>query len=288
MKIEALYDQATNTITYVVWDKQTREALIIDPVMDYDPASSTLSYASTNKVLELIKKLEVNVSLILETHAHADHVSGSEELKKHLPNAKLAIGEEITSVQKTFKEIFNFGSDFRTDGSQFDRLIADGEKFKVGTMEFQAIYTPGHTPACYCYKINDVVFTGDALFMPDFGVARCDFPGGSAETLYTSITEKLYTLPDDTRYYTAHDYQPGGRELRYEATIGESKKNNIHLKVNTNKEEFINFRTNRDKTLNAPRLLLPSIQINANGGHLQPVENNGVSYIKLPVRFLNG
>jgi glyoxylase-like metal-dependent hydrolase (beta-lactamase superfamily II) len=222
--------------------------------------------------------------LILETHAHADHLTGSQQLKKIFPEAKVGIGQEIDKVQSVFKSVFNLSADFPTDGRQFDLLISDGQRFSAGSLEFEAIHTPGHTEACYSYKIEDAVFTGDALFMPDSGVARCDFPNGSAENLYDSIQSKLYTLPDSTRIFTAHDYQPNGRELRYESTIGESKKSNIHLKADTSKEDFVNFRTGRDKTLAAPKLLLPSIQVNIDGGKLPQPESNDVSYLKLPVR----
>jgi glyoxylase-like metal-dependent hydrolase (beta-lactamase superfamily II) len=287
MKIEPFFDEATSTITYVVSDENTRDAVIIDPVMDYDPASSSYSYESVNEVLDYVKKNELKVHFILETHAHADHLSGSQELKSRLPGSKVAIGADITKVQKTFKQVFNLSDDFKTDGSQFDTLVHDGETLKAGQLEFKALHTPGHTEACYSYLIEDAVFTGDALFMPDFGVARCDFPKGSAETLYDSVTEKLYTLPDDTRVFTAHDYQPEGRELKFESTIGESKRSNIHINAETNKEDFVKFRTERDKTLAAPKLLLPSVQVNADGGHFPKPEDNKVSYLKIPVRPKN-
>ena len=283
MKIEAFFDAATSTLTYVVFDEKTRDAVIIDPVLDYDPASSTISFQSVQKVTEFAKRKELKIHFIIETHAHADHLSGSQELKQRFPGSKVAIGQDITKVQKTFKNVFNFDDQFKTDGSQFDLLIKEGETLKAGVLEFTSIYTPGHTEACYSYKIQDVVFTGDALFMPDFGVARCDFPNGSAETLYNSVTEKLYILPDETRIFTAHDYQPGGRPLKYESTIGESKKANIHINVSTTKEAFVKFRTERDRTLSAPKLLLPSVQVNVNAGYFFDPESNGVSYLKIPV-----
>lgn len=288
MKIEPFFDKTTSTMTYVVLDESTHDAVIIDPVMDYDPSSSTYSFDSVRKVMDFVKQRELKVHLILETHAHADHLSGSQELKKLLPGAKIAIGQGIKKVQSTFKEVFNLGDNFSTEGDQFDKLISDGEKFKAGSLEFEAIHTPGHTEACYSYKINDVVFTGDALFMPDFGVARCDFPNGSAEELYNSVTKRLYVLPDETRIFTAHDYQPGGRELQFESTIGESKKNNVHIKATTTKTDFVKFRTERDKTLSAPKLLLPSIQVNINGGQMPSAEENGISYLKLPMRNKHG
>lgn len=287
MKIEAFFDKATFTMTYVVSDPKTRDAVIIDPVMDYEPSSSTYSFDSVKKVIDYVKGSELKVHYILETHAHADHLSGSQELKKLLPGSRVAIGADITKVQKTFKIFFNLGEEFKTDGSQFDKLVSDGETLKAGTLELKAIHTPGHTEACYSYLIEDAVFTGDALFMPDFGVARCDFPNGSAENLYDSVTQKLYSLPDETRVFTAHDYQPGGRELKFESTIGESKKENIHINANTQKANFVKFRTERDKTLLAPKLLLPSVQVNADGGNFPSPEGNKVSYLKIPVRAKN-
>lgn len=285
MKIEPFFDKSTYTMTYIVYDEKTHDAVIIDPVMDYDVASSTYSFESIEQIFNFVKGKKLKIHYILETHAHADHLSGSQELKKRLPGSKVAIGTEITKVQNTFKGIFNFDDDFKTDGSQFDLLIHDTDILSAGTLEFRAIHTPGHTEACYSYIIEDAVFTGDALFMPDFGVARCDFPKGSAETLYNSVTQKLYTLPDETKVFTAHDYQPRGRELKFKSTIGESKESNIHINAKTKKEDFINFRTERDKTLSAPKLLLPSIQINVNAGHLPKPENNKMSYLKIPVRY---
>ena len=284
MTIEAFFDKTTLTLTYIVFDAETRDAVIIDPVMDYAPASATCSLESLSKVIKFVHAKKLHVHYMLETHAHADHVSGSQELKKFLPGSKVAIGREIQKVQKTFKKIFNFDEHFKTDGSQFDLLLDDGEELKAGPLIFKAMHTPGHTPACYSYKIADSVFTGDALFMPDYGVARCDFPQGDAELLFESVTQKLYTLPDDTKIFTAHDYQPGGRELKYQSTIGESKRSNIHINSHTKKDDFVKFRTQRDKTLSPPRLLLPSIQINIDGGHLPPPENNTVSYLKIPLK----
>ncbi|MAE73142.1 MAG: MBL fold metallo-hydrolase [Bdellovibrionaceae bacterium] len=287
MKIQAFFDEETYTLTYAVFDPQTKDAVIIDPVMDYEPASSSYFYDSINKVMEFVQAQQLNVVYIIETHAHADHLSGSQELKRRLSGAQVLIGEEIKSVQSTFKDVFHLDDDFKTDGSQFDRLVGDGEVFKAGSLEIKAIHTPGHTEACYSYLIEDAVFTGDALFMPDYGVARCDFPKGSAETLYRSVTEKLYQLPESTRVYTAHDYQPGGRPLRFESTIGESKKSNIHINETTQQADFVKFREARDRTLSAPKLLLPSVQVNVDGGHFPEPEANGMSYLKIPVSQKN-
>lgn len=283
IQVKEFFDKATFTLTYVVWDPASKDAVIIDPVLDYDQGASSVSEESVQFVKSFVAQNSLKVHLILETHAHADHLSGSQPLKRVYPNAKLGIGARITEVQKTFKEIFDLPESFPTDGSQFDLLFQDREQFSAGTIKIQMHFTPGHTPACGSYVIDDAVFTGDALFMPDYGVGRCDFPRGSAETLYESVVERLYTLPDTTRVFTAHDYQPGGRALRFESTIGEEKKSNIHINAETRKEEFVKFRTERDKTLSAPRLLLPSIQINIDAGHLPPPHLNGKRYLSIPI-----
>ncbi len=281
------FHQDTSTITYLVWDPETSDAMIIDPVMDYDSASSTYFYNSVETVMAEIKDLGLEIQYILETHAHADHLSGSQEFKRRLValgmTPKIVIGAEISEVQKTFKKIYNLAESFPTDGSQFDHLMVEGDELLIGSIKLRTIHTPGHTPACYSYYIGDALFTGDALFMPDYGVGRCDFPGGSAELLYESVHGKLYKLPDETRTYTAHDYQPGGREYKCESTLGEHKKSNVHLKEATTKEEFVKFRTERDAKLSAPKLLLPSIEVNVDGGRFPVPENNGVSYLKIPI-----
>jgi glyoxylase-like metal-dependent hydrolase (beta-lactamase superfamily II) len=282
-QVEAFFDEDTFTLTYVVFDEKTRDAIIIDPVLDYDPAASKLSCDSVEKVLDFIQKNELRIHYILETHAHADHLTGAAELKKRLPDVKVGIGKNITKVQELFSGIYNLKG-FNTNGVQFDVLLDEDKPLKAGSIEVKTLFTPGHTPACSSYLIDDMLFTGDALFMPDFGTGRCDFPAGSAKDLYHSVHEKLYKLPDETRVFTGHDYQPGGRELRYEATIGESKKDNIQLKESTKEEEFVNFRTERDKTLSAPRLLLPSIQVNIDAGDLPSKEENGTRYLKIPLR----
>lgn len=282
MKIQHFYDPDTFTLTYLVIDPKTKDTVIIDPVLDFDPPSGAVTDKSITEVLNYIKAEGLNVKAILETHAHADHLSSSQILKQLFPNAVLAIGEKIKVVQEVFKNHFNIDY-LKTDGSQFDRLLKDNEEVQFGSLKMKAIPTPGHTPACMSYLFGDAVFTGDALFMPDYGTGRCDFPKGSAKDLYQSVSKNLYSLPDNTKVFVGHDYSPNGREMKYETTIGESKKNNIQLKSNTSESEYIQFREARDKTLKAPRLLLPSIQVNIDAGHLPPKEDNQKSYLKLPL-----
>lgn len=282
--VKEFFDKATWTLTYVVQDPHTKDAVIIDPVWDYDPAASKMSQKSAEEVLNYVKENDLKVHFILETHAHADHVSGSQILKQKIPGAKVGIGAKITEVQKVFKSVFNLDSDFKTDGSQFDLLLEEGKPVTAGSLKIETIYTPGHTPACGTYIIGDAIFTGDALFMPDYGTGRCDFPAGSAEDLYHSVHEKIYRLPDHYRVFVGHDYLPNGRALAFESTIAEEKAKNVQLKAETTKEQFVKFRTNRDKTLAAPRLLLPSVQVNIDAGHLPQPEANGISYLKIPVR----
>ena len=282
-QLKHFYDSTTFTLTYIVYDEETKDAIIIDPVLDYDPTASRISYDSINNILNFVDQNRLKVWYILETHAHADHLTGAVELQKKLVGAKIAIGVHIKDVQTIFAEIYNY-KNFDTSGQQFDLLLNEEQLVKAGSIEIKTIFTPGHTPACSSYLIGNRLFTGDALFMPDYGTGRCDFPLGSAEQLYHSIHEKLYKLPDNTKIYTGHDYLPGGRELMYKSTIGESKKSNIQLNESTKKEDYIKFRNDRDKTLSAPRLLLPSIQINIRAGNYPDSEDNGVSYLKIPLR----
>ena len=282
MNIQHFFDPATYTLTYVVWDDSSKDAIIIDPVLDYDQASSAISHDSADQVIQFVQNKGLSLHAILETHAHADHVSGARYIQETFPEAKVLIGENITKVQSTFAKVYNF-KDALTDGSQFDGLLKDGSTVSFGSISVGVTNTPGHTPACSSFKIGDVVFTGDALFMPDFGVGRCDFPGGDANALYQSVHEKLYKLPDDTRVFTGHDYQPGGRDLAFESTIGQQKAENVHLKASTSEADFVDFRTKRDAKLKAPRLLLPSIQLNVFGGRLPAPEDNGVRYLKVPL-----
>lgn len=283
-EVKEFFDRATWTLTYVVHDPATKDAVVIDPVWDYDPAASKMSRKSADDVLGYILDHDLKVHYILETHAHADHVSGSQILKEKIPGAKVGIGARITDVQKVFKNVFNLHPDFKTDGSQFDLLLEEGKPLKAGSLTIETIYTPGHTPACGTYIIGDAVFTGDALFMPDYGTGRCDFPAGSAEDLFHSVHDKIYQLPDHYRVFVGHDYLPNGRPLAFESTIGEEKEKNIQLRGETTKEEFVSFRTKRDKSLAAPRLLLPSVQVNIDAGRLPEPEPNGARYLKIPVR----
>jgi len=282
--IKEFFDKATWTLTYVVFDPQTKDAVVIDPVWDYDQASSTLSSGSVETVVSFLKENQLKVHFILETHAHADHVTGAQVLRKKIPGVKIAIGANIREVQGVFKKIFNLASEFKTDGSQFDLLLEEGKAQAAGSLRVETIYTPGHTPACSSYLIGDAVFTGDALFMPDYGTGRCDFPAGSADHLYTSVHEKLYKLPEETRVFTCHDYQPNGRPLQFESTIGEQKRSNIQLNEKTTRKEFVDYRNSKDVGLAAPRLLLPSIQVNINAGHLPEPEENNSRYLKIPVK----
>jgi glyoxylase-like metal-dependent hydrolase (beta-lactamase superfamily II) len=284
-EVKSLYDEATATVTYVVLDLATRDAIVIDPVLDYDPASSKVSTESMDKLEALLKSEELNVRYCLETHAHADHLSGAQELKKRFPNVVIAIGERITEVQGVFKKIYNLPEKFIPNGTQFDRLLKDGEKLQVGSIDIEVLFTPGHTPACASYLIGDAVFTGDAIFMPDTGTGRCDFPSGSSEILYQSIAGKLFKLPDATRVFVGHDYKANGtREAKWETTIGEEKALNIQLNASTSQAEYRNMRDARDANLAAPRLLLPSIQVNIDAGRLPEPETNGASYLKIPIR----
>lgn len=282
MNIETLYDPATFTLTYVVYDPDSRDAVVVDPVLDYDPLSSATSTASLQRLDAFLKKEGLRVHYVLETHAHADHLSGSQWLKRRY-DAKVGIGARITEVQGVFKDVFDLGPAFAVDGSQFDRLFQDGDKIRAGTLEIDVIATPGHTPACVSYKVGDAVFTGDALFIEDYGTGRCDFPKGSADALYTSVHDRLYALPDATRVFVGHDYQPNGRAMRAETTIGKSKEANIQLRAGTTRREFVTMREARDATLSAPRLLYPSVQVNVNAGRLPRPHENGRRYLTVPI-----
>lgn len=282
-QIKEFFDKKTWTLTYVVWDEMTKDAIVIDPVLDYDQSASVVSEESAQATLDFLRSKELKLHFILETHAHADHLSGSQIIKREFPNARIAIGQKITQVQEIFKGVFGLPDDFKTDGSQFDLLLKDGDQINAGSIKIKTLFTPGHTPACVSYYIDGNVFVGDALFMPDYGTGRCDFPAGSATDLYHSVHDRLYELPEDTKVYTGHDYLPNGRTLRFMATIAEEKAENIQLKASTTLEEFVRFRTERDRTLAAPKLLLPSVQVNIDAGHLPGPEKNGKRFLRIPI-----
>ena len=282
MEIKEFFDNRTSTLTYVVWDPKTRDAIVLDPVMDYDPAASTTWTESVDRVISFLNEHQLKLHYVLETHAHADHLSGSQLLKQACPNVKIAIGKGITAVQETFKQVFHLPDDFPTDGRQFDLLLDEGSTLRAGSLSIETIFTPGHTPACATYNIEDALFTGDALFMPDSGTGRCDFPGGSADALYASVKERIYPLPDATRIFVGHDYQPGGRELAFQTTVAEQKEENVALRASTTRDEFVSFRTARDARLPAPKLLFQSVQVNVDAGKMPPDEG-GHRYLKIPI-----
>jgi glyoxylase-like metal-dependent hydrolase (beta-lactamase superfamily II) len=284
MEIHAFADEGrTWTVTYVVYDPASKDAVIIDPILDLDTTPWRTSTDSVNQVVEFVENKQLRVHWILDTHVHADHISGAAVLKKRL-NAPMAIGSKIRRVQEVFKGTFNLPADFPTDGSQFDRLLDDSDVLQAGSLAVKVLSTPGHTPACCTYQIGDALFTGDVLFMPDIGVARCDFPDGSARDLYRSV-KRLYDFPHETRVFVGHDY-PNGRPFQYQTTIAESKAFNTDLQGNIDKARFVTNILERDSALPAPRLLFPSLQLNINAGELPQPENNDVAYLKVPLNYL--
>lgn len=278
---KSFFDPKTSTLSYIVYDEQSRDAVIIDPVLDFQYESGEISFTSLHTYLSFLKSNELKLHYILETHVHADHLTCAPWLKEKFPEAKIGIGQRITEVQKSFQKIYHL-PEFKADGSQFDVLFKDGTTIEAGKISIKILSTPGHTPACCTFLIEDHLFTGDALFMPDFGVGRCDFPGGSAKELYESITQKVYSYPESYRVSPGHDYRPGGRELKFISTVKEQKESNIHIKSSTKENDFVNFRTERDKTLSAPKLLLPSLQVNMNGGRW-PIPHENELYLKIPL-----
>jgi glyoxylase-like metal-dependent hydrolase (beta-lactamase superfamily II) len=283
--IQGFFDDATNTASYVVYDPATRRAAIIDSVLDYDPAAGRTSTASADGIIEFITRHRLVVDWLLETHAHADHLSAAPYLQQRL-GGKVAIGREIIRVQRVFGKLFNAGTDFARDGSEFDRLFDDGDRFSIGHIPAIALHVPGHTPADMAYVIGDAVFTGDTLFMPDYGTARADFPGGDAHQLYRSI-RRLLSLPDETRLFLCHDYMaPGRNEYAWETTVGAERTGNVHVHQGVDEDEFVEMRTRRDVSLGMPKLILPSIQVNMRAGHLPAPEENGTSYLKIPLDAL--
>jgi glyoxylase-like metal-dependent hydrolase (beta-lactamase superfamily II) len=282
-EIRAFFDEPTNTVSYLVWDAATMEGAVIDPVLDYDFRSGKATFASADAILADAKKRGIKIGQVLETHAHADHLSGAPYIKLKT-GAKVSIGEHIRDVQRIFRPVFN-ATDVSGDGSEFDHLFKDGERFKVGAIDAEVMYTPGHTPACVSYKIGDAVFVGDTMFMPDYGTARADFPGGDAHALFRSI-QRILSLPPETRLFMCHDYKaPGRDQYAWETTVGEEKARNVHVHEGVSENEFVAMRTARDAKLAAPLLLLPSIQVNIRAGQFPPAEVNGVHYLKVPVRL---
>jgi glyoxylase-like metal-dependent hydrolase (beta-lactamase superfamily II) len=283
LEIRAFFDEPTNTVSYLIWDAASKLGAVIDPVLDYDFRSGKATFASSDAILAEAKKLGLTIERVLETHAHADHLSGAPYIKLKT-GAKICIGEHIRDVQRIFRPVFN-AADVSGEGSEFDHLFKDGERFKIGALEAQVFYTPGHTPACITYKIGDAVFVGDTMFMPDYGTARADFPGGDAHALYHSI-QRILSLPSETRLFMCHDYKaPGRDQYAWETTVGEERARNVHVHEGVSEDEFVKMRQSRDATLAAPLLLLPSIQVNIRAGKFPPAEANGVHYLKVPVKL---
>ncbi|MCR9148764.1 MAG: MBL fold metallo-hydrolase [Rhodobacteraceae bacterium] len=283
--VKAFFDEATFTITYVVKDPDSNAAAIIDSVLDFDYASGRTDTRSADEVIAHVRAEGLDIRWVLETHVHADHLSAAPYLQQRV-GGKIGIGEKITVVQNTFGKVFNEGTEFQRDGSQFDRLFVEGDTFEIGGLKGRVLHTPGHTPACLTYVIEDAAFVGDTLFMPDFGTARCDFPGGSAEALYRSI-QKILALPDETRVFVGHDYKAPGRDTyAWETTVGEQKALNVHVGAGKPMEDFVRMRTERDATLAMPRLIIPSLQVNMRAGQMPPAEDNGKTYLKVPVNGL--
>ena len=280
-KVKAFFDKDSNTFSYVVQDPTSSSCAIVDSVLDFDYASGGTSHKGADEIIAYVTTHKLKVEWLIETHVHADHLSAAPYIQKKL-GGKIGIGAQITKVQKTFSQVFNEGADFLHDGSQFDYLFQDGETFYIGEMQCNAIHTPGHTPACFTHVIGDAVFVGDTLFMPDAGTARADFPGGDAGVLYDSV-QKILALPEEHRIFMCHDYCPNGRELKYQTTVKEQRELNIHVKESISKKAFVELRETRDKTLAMPRLILPALQINMRAGHLPKPENNGLSYLKIPL-----
>jgi glyoxylase-like metal-dependent hydrolase (beta-lactamase superfamily II) len=282
--VKAFFHEPTYTVSYVVSDPASRKAVIIDSVLDYDNSSGRTATPAADGIIDYVKTSGLDVEWILETHVHADHLAADPYLQSKL-GGTTGIGGVVSTVQATFKGVFNFGEDMRIDGSQFQHLFADNEKIDVGGMTLEVLFTPGHTPACVTYKIGDAVFVGDTLFMPDYGTARCDFPGGDARTLYRSI-RKILDFPPQTRLFMCHDYGPNNRDFAWETTVAEQRAKNIHIHDGISEEEFVKMRTERDATLSMPVLIIPSIQVNMQAGHFPKAEGNGVSYLKIPLDIL--
>ncbi|MBI6617935.1 MBL fold metallo-hydrolase [Pseudomonas corrugata] len=286
--VEGFFDPETHTVSYLVLDEATRQCALIDSVLDYDPKSGRTTTTSADKLIARVIELEAKVEWILETHVHADHLTAAPYLKEKL-GGKIGIGSQIATVQEVFGSLFNVDGEMPRDGSQFDHLFVNDEMFTLGTLQCRALHTPGHTPACMTYVISDgeetAAFVGDTLFMPDYGTARCDFPGGDAHTLFRSIN-KVLSLPANALLYTCHDYQPGGREVQFSATVAEQRADNVHVRNGISEQAFVAMRTQRDASLDMPTLILPSVQVNMRAGHFPEPESNGTCYLKIPLNRL--
>lgn len=283
-EVTAFFDEPTNTATYVVKDPTSKSCAIVDSVLDIDYAAGRISYGSADKVIDFVKKNNLNVEWHIETHVHADHLSAAPYLQKHL-GGKIGIGRNITVVQETFGKIFNEGTEFQRDGSQFDRLFDDGDSYQIGAMTAHTLHTPGHTPACMTHVLGDAAFVGDTLFMPDGGSARADFPGGDARILYRSI-KLVLSLPSEMRLFMCHDYGPNGRNIKWETNVAEQRAHNIHVKDGISEDQFVTLREARDKTLGMPKLIIPSLQVNMKAGELPKAEADGKRFLKVPLNTL--
>ncbi len=283
-KIKGFFDEETSTISYVIYDMTSKKCAVIDSVLDFDFSSGTIDYHNAEKIISFIEKMKLDLEWLIETHVHADHLSASPYIQKKL-GGKIGISEKISDIQNIFGKTFNAGTEFQRDGSQFDRLFNDNDEYKIGSIKCKVINTPGHTPACTAHVIGNSIFVGDTLFMPDLGSARADFPGGDARELYRSI-QKILSYPDDTLIFVCHDYPPTSRKVEWVTTVGEQKKKNIHVKTSIGEDEFVKVREARDKTLNMPKLIIPSIQVNMRAGNLPPAEDSGDVFIKVPINSM--
>ena len=283
-KIKGFFDEETSTISYVVYDMTSKKCAVIDSVLDFDFSSGTIDYHNAEKIISFIEKMKLDLEWLIETHVHADHLSASPYIQKKL-GGKIGISEKISDIQNIFGKTFNAGTEFQRDGSQFDRLFKDNDEYKIGSIKCKVINTPGHTPACTAHVIGNSIFVGDTLFMPDLGSARADFPGGDARELYRSI-QKILSYPDDTLIFVCHDYPPTSRKVEWVTTVGEQKEKNIHVKTSIGEDEFVKVREARDKTLNMPKLIIPSIQVNMRAGNLPPAEDSGDVFIKVPINSM--
>ncbi len=283
-KIKGFFDEETSTISYVVYDMTSKKCAVIDSVLDFDFSSGTIDYHNAEKIISFIEKMKLDLEWLIETHVHADHLSASPYIQKKL-GGKIGISEKISDIQNIFGKTFNAGTEFQRDGSQFDRLFKDNDEYRIGSIKCKVINTPGHTPACTAHVIGNSIFVGDTLFMPDLGSARADFPGGDARELYRSI-QKILSYPDDTLIFVCHDYPPTSRKVEWVTTVGEQKKKNIHVKTSIGEDEFVKVREARDKTLNMPKLIIPSIQVNMRAGNLPPAEDSGDVFIKVPINSM--